>query len=161
MKLYTSKIVASWLGLTERRVRQLRDQGILEESMPGLYNLRQCVSKYIEYLRTEVGGNLTDERAKLTRAKRESQEMANEVAKKNLHRTEDIQLGLQTVILNVRSRMLSLPAKLAPSISEMGGDRARIFDAIHEAVTEVLEELSTMDINKMLEIEQDGTETEA
>lgn len=29
MKLYTSKVVAQWLGLTERRVRQLRDEGVI------------------------------------------------------------------------------------------------------------------------------------
>lgn len=27
MKLYTSKVVAQWLGLTERRVRQLQGRG--------------------------------------------------------------------------------------------------------------------------------------
>ena len=34
MTLYTSKVVAKWLGLTERRVRQLRDEGIISEKMP-------------------------------------------------------------------------------------------------------------------------------
>ena len=28
MRLYTSKVIADWLGLTERRVRQLRDEGL-------------------------------------------------------------------------------------------------------------------------------------
>ena len=40
MRLYTSKVIADWLGLTERRVRQLRDEGIIEEQAPGLYDLR-------------------------------------------------------------------------------------------------------------------------
>ena len=35
MRLYTSKVIADWLGLTERRVRQLRDEGIIEEQAPG------------------------------------------------------------------------------------------------------------------------------
>ena len=38
MRLYTSKVIADWLGLTERRVRQLRDEGIIEEQAPGLYD---------------------------------------------------------------------------------------------------------------------------
>ena len=40
MKLYTTKIVAQYLDLSERRVRQLRDEGVLEEKAPGLYDLR-------------------------------------------------------------------------------------------------------------------------
>ena len=31
MTLYTSKAVAQWLGLTDRRVRQLRDEGVIDE----------------------------------------------------------------------------------------------------------------------------------
>ena len=74
MRLYTSKVIADWLGLTERRVRQLRDEGIIEEQAPGLYDLRATTRRYISYLRS---GSLADERAGLTRAKREAAEMEN------------------------------------------------------------------------------------
>lgn len=50
MKLYTSKVVAQWLGLTERRVRQLRDEGVIAETRPGLYDLQPTVAKYITYI---------------------------------------------------------------------------------------------------------------
>lgn len=60
MRLYTSKVIADWLGLTERRVRQLRDEGIIEEQAPGLYDLRATTRRYISYLRS---GSLADERA--------------------------------------------------------------------------------------------------
>ena len=40
MTLYTSKVVAQWLCLTERRVRQLRDEGVIVEARPGLYELQ-------------------------------------------------------------------------------------------------------------------------
>ena len=45
MTLYTSKAIAEWLGLTERRVRQLRDEGVISEARPGLYALRPTVSR--------------------------------------------------------------------------------------------------------------------
>lgn len=69
MKLYTTKIVAQYLDLSERRVRQLRDEGVLEEKAPGLYDLRSSVRRYINYLRGDEGGkaDLNEERAKLTR----------------------------------------------------------------------------------------------
>ena len=72
MKLYTTKIVAQYLDLSERRVRQLRDEGVLEEKAPGLYDLRSSVRRYINYLRGDEGGkaDLNEERAKLTKEKR-------------------------------------------------------------------------------------------
>lgn len=71
-KLHTTKIVAQYLDLSERRVRQLRDEGVLEEKAPGLYDLRSSVRRYINYLRGDEGGkaDLNEERAKLTKEKR-------------------------------------------------------------------------------------------
>ena len=74
MTLYTSKVVAEWLGVTERRVRQLRDKGVIAEVRPGLYAMRPTVSRYIAYLR-KGSSDLNDERAALTKAKREAVEM--------------------------------------------------------------------------------------
>ena len=37
MTLYTSKVVAQWLCLTERRVLQLRGEGGIVGARPGLF----------------------------------------------------------------------------------------------------------------------------
>lgn len=50
MTLYTSKVIAKWLCLTERRVRQLRDEGVIVEARPGLYELQPTVARYIKYM---------------------------------------------------------------------------------------------------------------
>lgn len=106
MRLYTSKVIADWLGLTERRVRQLRDEGIIEEQAPGLYDLRATTRRYISYLRS---GSLADERAGLTRAKREAAEMENALRRGELHRTEEIESGHQDDAFEY-SRAFPLPA---------------------------------------------------
>lgn len=143
MKLYTSKVVAAWLGLTERRVRQLRDEGVISEKQPGLYDLQATVTKYITFLRNGSGKiNLNDERAGLTRAKREAAEMENKLRMGELHRTQDIEAGLKTVFLNIRGRFLALPAKLSPTLASMGGNQTAIFDELKQAIDEALEELS-------------------
>lgn len=143
MKLYTSKVVAAWLGLTERRVRQLRDEGVISEKQPGLYDLQATVTKYIIFIRNGSGKiNLNDERAGLTRAKREAAEMENKVRMGELHRTQDIETGLKTVFLNIRGRFLALPAKLSPTLASMGGNQTAIFDELKQAIDETLEELS-------------------
>ncbi len=114
MKLYTSNVVADWLAITSRRVRQLRDEGVLAEKAPGLYELQASVVRYISYLRRGCGNtNLNDERAMLTRAKREAADMENEVRRGNLHSTEELEKGLKAMCLNMRGRFSSLPAKLS------------------------------------------------
>lgn len=140
MTLYTSKVIADWLGLTERRVRQLRDEGVLIEVRPGYYGLKESVRRYIRYLGGAGKENLNEERVKLTRAKREAAEMENAFRRGTLHETADIELGIKTLCLNIRSNLLVLPAKLAPVLASKGGDQAAIFDELKAAVYEALED---------------------
>lgn len=159
MKLHTTNVVADWLALTPRRVRQLRDEGVLIEKAPGLYDLQSSVVRYITYLRKGSGNtNLTDERAKLTRAKREAADMENEVRRGNLHSTEDIEKGLATMCLNIRGRLSTLPAKLSGELAQMDGDRAGIFDKLKKAIDEALEDLSSYSV--ALAVEDGGDEEE-
>lgn len=74
MKAYTSKAVAKWLDISERRVRQLRDEKVITEIRPGLYDLKTVNHQYINYLRknnpeSESAIDYNAERAKLVRAK--------------------------------------------------------------------------------------------
>lgn len=158
MTLYTDKVVADWLGLTPKRVRQLRDEGVIEETKPGLYDMKSSVRKYIAYKTKGGKTDLNDERAMLTKAKREAAEMENELRRGTLHRTEDIEQGLKTMCLNIRSRFLALPAKLSPTLAALGGDQAGIFDEMKKAIDEVLEELS--DYRVVFAVQDDDNDEE-
>lgn len=104
MTLYTSKVIAQWLCLTERRVRQLRDEGVIVEARPGLYELQPTVARYIKYLGGAGKESLNTERMKLTAEKRKAAEMDNDLRRGDLHSTQDIEKGIQTMCLNIRSR---------------------------------------------------------
>lgn len=146
MKLCTDKVVADWLALTQKRVKQLRDEGVLIEKSPGLYDLRASVLRYVNYIRTGNRADLNGERALLTKAKREAADMENEVRRGTLHSSEDIEKGIKTMCLNIRGRFLTLPAKLAPKLAELGGNQAAIFDEINQAMKEALEGLSNYNV---------------
>ncbi len=146
MKLCTDKVVADWLALTPKRVKQLRDEGVLIEKSPGLYDLRASVLRYVNYIRTGNRADLNGERALLTKAKREAADMENDVRRGVLHSSEDIKKGIKTMCLNIRSRFLTLPAKLAPKLAEMDGNQAAIFDELNRAMKEALEGLSNYNI---------------
>ena len=145
-KLCTDKVVADWLALTPKRVKQLRDEGVLIEKSPGLYDLRASVLRYVTYIRTGNRADLNGERALLTKAKREAADMENDVRRGALHSSEDIEKGIKTMCLNIRSRFLTLPAKLAPKLAEMNGNQAAIFDELNRAMKEALEGLSNYNI---------------
>ena len=161
MTLYTSKVVAQWLCLTERRVRQLRDEGVIVEARPGLYELQPPVARYITYIGGAGKETLTNERMKLTRAKREAAELENELRKGEVHRTEDIERGIKSMFLNIRSRFLALPAKLSPTLATMGGNQTGIFDELKQAIDEILEEMSDYRVAFAVQDgESDGEEAE-
>ena len=161
MTLYTSKVVAQWLCLTERRVRQLRDEGVIVEARPGLYELQPTVARYITYIGGAGKETLTNERMKLTRAKREAAELENELRKGEVHRTEDIERGIKSMFLNIRSRFLALPAKLSPTLATMGGNQTGIFDELKQAIDEILEEMSDYRVSFAVQDgESDGEEAE-
>ena len=161
MTLSTSKAVAESLGLTERRVRQLRDEGVIQEKSPGLYDMRKTVTRYILFIRKgNKKADLNDERAMLTRAKREAADMENKVRRGELHSAEDIEKGIKTMCLNIRSRFLTLPAKLAPTLVKMGS-QAQIFDELKKAIDEALEELRSFNVALALNGGNDEEESES
>lgn len=160
MTLYTSKVVAQWLCLTERRVRQLRDEGVIVEARPGLYELQPTVARYITYIGGAGKETLTNERMMLTRAKREAAEMENDLRRGEVHRTADIERGIQSMFLNIRSRFLALPAKLSPTLSTMGRDQTGIFDELKGAIEEILEEMSDYRVAFAAEDGEDDGEAE-
>ena len=155
MTLYTSKVVAQWIGLTERRVRQLRDEGVIEEYKPGLYDLQPTVLRYIRYVGGAGKESLTHERTMLTAAKRQAAEMENDLRRGDLHKTADIERGMKTMILNIRSRFLAVPAMQSPVLASMSGNQTEIFDTLKEAIDETWEELSDY---RVVLVSQDGEE---
>lgn len=160
MTLYTSKVVAQWLCLSERRVRQLRDEGVIQEARPGLYDLQPTVARYIQYLGGAGKENLNEERRRLTAAKREAAEMDNEQRRGDLHSTADFEKGLKTMLLNVRSRFLIIPAKLSPTLAAGQLTQANIYDLLKQAIDEALEEMSQYNA-AMVEPENDDGREEA
>lgn len=145
MTLYTSKVVAQYLNMTERRVRQLRDEGVIREKRPGLYDLVDTMARYIKYIGAGSKADLNDERAKLTRAKREAAERENRVREAELMEVGEVEKAYSTMMVNFRSRVLALPQKLAPAVASLEGDTQQIQDRIQAELEEVLEALSNVE----------------
>lgn len=146
LKAYTSKAVAKWLDISERRVRQLRDEKVITEIRPGLYDLKTVNHQYINYLRknnpeSESAIDYNAERAKLVRAKREAQELELQLRRNEVHTTEDVEQVMTDTLVRFKTRLMAIPAKLSPILSKKK-DQTEIFKLLKSAIDEVLEELS-------------------
>lgn len=145
LKLYTVKAVAAWLDLTESRVRQLRKEKIITEYKPGLYDLKTVNHEYINYLRknspTETSIDYNTERAKLVRAKRESQELELRLRREELHEAAEIEQVMTDTLVKFKTKLMAIPAKLSPILAKKK-DQTEIFKIIKKTIDETLEELS-------------------
>jgi len=147
LKLYTSKVVAEFLDVSERRVRQLRDKGVINETRPGLYDLKTATRQYINYLRKDGTAENVDyntERAKLVRAKRENEELELSLRKKEMHRAEDVEKVMTDMLIRFKTRLMAIPAKQSPVLAKKT-DKAEIFRLLKAAIDEALEELADYD----------------
>lgn len=149
MKLYTAAAVARHLDMTERNVRTLRDKGVLTEYKPGLYDLQAATHQYINFLRkknpdAEEKVDYNTERAKLVRAKRESQELELQLRKNEVHTTEDVEQVMTDMLIRFKTRLMAIPAKLSPILAKKT-EQTEIFKLMKSAVDEALEELADFD----------------
>lgn len=162
MKLYTSKVVADWIDVSERRVRQLRDDKIITESKPGLYSLKEANHQYIRYIRkdnpeSESQIDYNAERAKLVRIKRESQELELQLRRNEVHSTEDVEQVMTDTLIKFKTRLMAMPAKLSPILSKKK-DQTEIFKILKESIDEALEELSDFKTMFGYEMEEESSE---
>jgi len=146
VKVYDVKAIARILDLTERRVRQLKDQNVITEYAPGLYELVPTVHAYVNYLRNrnpESGENIdyNTERAKLIRAKRLNEEYDLRVKEGDLHASADVEAVMSNMLMNFKSRLMAIPAKLSPVLSKKT-DKAEIHRILKDSVDEALNELA-------------------
>lgn len=160
MKLYTSKVVGEWLGITDREVRALRDKGVLSEEKPGLFKMKSVVREYIQF---KLGGDRQEKllaaRAEREQARAKLETMRMEEISGSLHRTEDVERALKTIFSNFRTRLLEIPMKYAGTLTQIT-DQGEAFDVLNDAVCEALNEIS--DYNAALaEVDQeDGNDEE-
>jgi len=172
------KELAAILGVSDRRIRQLKDDFGLFQHGSGSgnkikkYCLEKCVPEYINYkLEAEAQGG--------TNADKEKEQAEHEKIKKKisilklrrlrgeLHEAKDVEEFLTDMLVNFKNRLLSMPTKVAPLVQ--GEEDVNIIVGILEKeVFESLDELSEydpvkinadhIDINDLLEDEEDGDE---
>ncbi|MDF2596613.1 MAG: hypothetical protein K0R69_2954 [Clostridia bacterium] len=145
----SASVLADLLGVTERRVRQLAGEGIFTRAAKGRYNLPESIKTYINMIKMEkdIMGSTTagdldleTERAIKTRVERKQAEIKLALMKGEVHKAYDVQQVMADMLISFRTRLLNIPAKLAP-ILVARAEAGSIKDIISNEVVEVLNEL--------------------
>lgn len=139
--------LARLLRISERRVQQLvRDGTLPRPDSRGQYNAAACVHAYIGFLQYAVrrtNAELQAERARLVKAQADRAEIQVGELSARLIPAENLERVLEFFATSVRSRLLSMPRKLAVRISP---ENPRDVEARLEAeVHSILEELANDD----------------
>lgn len=158
------KELAAVLGVTDRRIRQLKaDFGLFEKNMVAggkkkIYILEKCVQEYIDYkidaeMPRGAGFEKEKEQAEHEQIKKKISMLKLRRLRGELHEADDVERFLMGMLLNFRNRLLAIPHKLAPLI--VGEDDINIIlDVMEKELLQTMEELSGYDPAK---IDQDST----
>lgn len=153
----TEKELSEYLGLSDRRIRQLFKQGIVIKSQRGKYDLKASVLGYVNSLRDKDKNRdeameklkLTSEAEKLTHERLKKRKTELEVLKieKKLHAQEDVEYFWNTMVLAAKSRITAIPVKVAPVLVGIE-DRKEVQSILKMEIAEALNEISEYDVNK-------------
>lgn len=143
------------LGITARRIRQLRDEyglfekGLTQGKKSKNYCLEKCVPEYINYkLEAEVqqGTSIIKEKeqAEHEQIKKKISILKLRRLKRELHEADDVEEFLTGMLINFKNRLLSVPQKVAPLVLAES-DVNKIIELLEKEIFEALEELSEYD----------------
>jgi phage terminase Nu1 subunit (DNA packaging protein) len=140
----TTKEISAMLGLSDRRIRQLADEGALVRISHGKFDLPASIQTYIKFLvekeKPDSELNKSDEEALWTRARRQKTELELQIMRGELHRSGDVESVMNDMLGAFRARLLSLPSKIAPQMqgkTEIPAIKEILKDAVHEALNEL------------------------
>jgi phage terminase Nu1 subunit (DNA packaging protein) len=143
----TQAEVAAHLGVSAKYISDLIGKGVLFRAPVGKYDLDECRKLYISHIREMAAGrasagelDLSAERARLAKEQADAKEMENAVERGDLVYIEDVAKQIENQLTKVRTRLLSVPTKVAPEAHSCASVR-EVQAVIEQAIVEALNEL--------------------
>jgi phage terminase Nu1 subunit (DNA packaging protein) len=146
-----AKTVGSAIGVSDRTVRRLVQEGIIVKVKNGQYDLVDCTNRYIKHIQekqslmdkdtAKLEQELLVEKVLLERAKKRKLEIVVAEMEGVMHRAEDIEKLWTGTVTNFKSRIRALPSKIAPQV-QITSDLKEIISILRREIDETLLELS-------------------
>ena len=139
--------LAKLLGITDRHLRNLANEGIIKKTEKGKYLFFESVQGYIEYIesKNDADVDLKDEkiREEIKKIKKDTElkDLKIKELKNQLHPASIIEKVMTDSLINLKGRLLSLSNRLAPQLIALD-NLGEIQEVIQDSILEALEELS-------------------
>lgn len=128
------KMLSRLLGISVRRINQMiKNEGKITKEPEGDFILQKAISEYYiaKYKKDDV--DYSHEKALHERAKRKLTEMEVRKRANELHEAADVEIVLTDMLVNLRTKLLGIPAKMAIQLAE------RPKEEIEELLTKEIE----------------------
>ncbi len=145
----SSKVLSEIIGVSDRRVRQLGEEGVFVRAAKGRYKLAESVKNYILTLKLANDSNnipieddeldLEQEKAKKERVNRLIAELKLAKMKGEVHSSKDVENVMTDMLSSFKSRLMNLPAKVSPILTQR--DTGFINDYMTNEILSILTEL--------------------
>ena len=120
---YPVGVIARLLMLTDRHVQQLSADGVIPKAERGRYLLAPAVQGYIRYLKERsIGADMPSDtnvgtlKARILSARARLAEADADQREGRLLDRGEVDLAWQTIVLNMRAKLLALPTRAAPQL---------------------------------------------
>ena len=149
----TQAYCARLLGISERRFRELRDEGVIPDAEKGEYEVERIVPAYCAHLREVAAGRgggegqvaKSTEDARLLKARADKAEMEAAEMRGQLVPVDQISGAMHTAVIIMKTRLGAVPAKTAPLVAGVKSIPA-VERVIRENIEEALAELAKVEV---------------
>ena len=145
--MITRSQLAKHLDLSTRSIQRLQEEEIISRGDNG-YDLDECRVNYIRYLRKKGSytlkdgtGDITAEKARLTKAQADEREISVKKMMGELIAADEVQTTWSDYVANARAKLLALPSKSAQQLLSLESYQ-EVETYLKEMVYEALEELA-------------------
>ena len=145
----SAAVLGDLFGVTDRRIRQMAEEGIVARAAKGRYKLVESIKNYLLTLKLAAEGvgveladgeiNFDEEKALHERVKRHISELKLQTMKGELHKAADVESVMMDMLVAFKTRVLAIPTKVAPILENR--DAAFIKERLTSEVMEALNEL--------------------
>lgn len=132
--------LAKLLMITQRRVNQLADEGVIIRQIEGNFILPEAINEYYAYkYQSNETIDYLAEKAKHEKAKRELTELELGKRRRELHEASDVEAVLSEMLTNFRTQIHGIPSKMAPML--FGKSKADIEELLNQEIEVRLSEI--------------------
>lgn len=147
----TQKELSQCLGISTRRIRQLREEGVFQrkDEKASKYNLEMCIQEYINYkVNAEMGRSACiskeEVQAQHEEVKKQISMLKLRKMRRELHEAADVESFLSDMLLKFRNRLLAVSPRVAmKAVGET--DLSKLTEIIQKEMIATLEELAEYD----------------